>query len=442
MKRASHERANAEGRHFVKTLHRLLGCASLALAMPVSAAGSGSAQHWISVWATAQELLPPPVIAVPPPPPEILAQLRAMPQRLIPYPDTVEDATIRMVVQPTLAAATMRIQLSNAAGKPPLTISSAHIALRARGSAILPATDRTITFGGKAIAYIPPGAMIVSDPVTLVARPDQELAVSLYVKGRSPVTAHPIGLNSTYIAPGDQTGSAELAKTQEVRSYFWLNGLEAATTPASGVVVAFGDSITDGFATSPGQHRSWPEILAQRLRSRGGTPLSVLNMGISGNRVLRDGAGASALARLDRDALSRPGVKWIVLLEGINDINMSQMAALPTDQKATADDIIAGIKAIVARAHLNGIKVMGATITATQGLWLYTANSEATRTAVNAWIRRSGTFDAVVDFDQATRDPAQPARLRPDYDSGDHVHPNDAGTRAMAEAIDLAAFGR
>lgn len=422
----------------------MTGAALLALMMASTASAAPPQAHWISIWATAQDLLPPPTLAVPPPPPEVLQQFSTMPQRLVPYPSEVEDETVRMVIQPTLRASAVRIQLSNAVGKPPLLISAAHIALRGQGASTIPQTDHAVTFGGRKFAYIPPGAIVVSDPVALAVRPDQELAVSLYVKGRSgPVTAHPIGLNPSYLAKGDQTGATNLATPREMRSYFWLTGLEAAASPASGAIVAFGDSITDGFATTPGHHNTWPEILAQRLRARHrGAPLGVLNMGISGNRILRDGAGASGLARFDRDVLGRAGVRWMVVLEGINDINMSQMAALPADQKATADDIIAGLQALVARAHLHGIKVAGATITATQGLWLYSSQSEATRAVVNAWIRQGRAFDAVVDFDKATRDPAQPTRLRPDFDSGDHVHPNDAGTRAMAESIDLSIFDK
>jgi lysophospholipase L1-like esterase len=426
------------------TLRNVMGGA-LALCCAISAAqAKASIDNWISIWATAQDLTPAPILAVPPPPPEVLAQFKTMPQRVVPIPGFIENQTVRMILQPTLAGDTVRIQLSNAVGKPPLTVNAAHVALRAVGGGIDPSSDRALTFGGKPISFIPPGAMIVSDPVRLQVRPDRELAVSLYIKGNSGgVTAHPLGLNPAYIAAGDQTAAPTLTGAREVRSYFWLSGVEAAVTQPSSLIVAFGDSITDGFATTPGRHNSWPEILAQRLRARGGSPQwSVINMGISGNRVLRDGAGASGLARFDRDVLSRPGAKWMIILEGVNDINMSQMKGLPDDQKTDADGIIAGLSAMVAKAHLHGIKVMGGTITATEGLWLYTPQSEATRQAVNSWIRQSGTFDAVVDFDGATRDPSRPGRLRPEFDSGDHVHPNDAGTRAMAEAIDLSVFER
>jgi lysophospholipase L1-like esterase len=423
---------------------RLLILAGSLLAAPLAAQEHRLAEHWVSTLATAQDLTPPPDLKLPPPPPAVLESFKTAPQRIVPFPSSIADETVRMIVQPTVGASELRVQLSNAQGKPPLTISAAHIAIRTGGASIDPSSDRTLTFGRKGSIYIPPGAIVVSDPVTLPVRPNQELAVSLYVHGDSGgVTTHALGLNPTYIAKGDQSAAATLTDAKAVRTYYWLTGLDAALPAPAGTIVAYGDSITDGFATTPGAHHTWPEILAQRLRARDGAQRwGVINMGISGNRVLRDGAGASAVARFDRDVLSRPGVRWVVMLEGINDINMSQMKGLPDDQRASAQDIIAGLQTIIDKAHLHGLKIMGATITPTGGLWLYTPASEASRQTINQWIRTSGAFDAVADFDKATRDPHEPSRLRPEFDSGDHVHPNDAGTKAMAESIDLAHFNR
>lgn len=212
-----------------------------------------------------------------------------------------------------------------------------------------------------------------------------------------------------------------------------------------GAIIAFGDSITEGYATTPGANRTWPDLLAERLQ---GDPAlanwSVINTGISGNRVLRTGAGESALARFTEDVLSRPGARWVIVLESINDINMTIMPGMPASQHATADALIAGLDQLVTRAHLHGLKIAGGTVLPTRGLSFYTAEGEAMRHAVNQWIRTSGrfdaVFDAVIDFDAATRDPADPRRINPAFDPGDHVHPNDEGNRVMAEAIDLDMF--
>jgi lysophospholipase L1-like esterase len=211
--------------------------------------------------------------------------------------------------------------------------------------------------------------------------------------------------------------------------------------PRAATIVAFGDSITDGFSTTPDADKSWPSILAGRLAAqRGSAPRAVINMGISGNRVLREGAGSSALARFDRDVLSRPGVRWVLLLEGINDIGFSAIPGLPESEKATADDIIAGYRLLISRCRLHGIPVIGGTLTPFEGVNTWSEAGERMRQQVNEWIRTSGEFDAVVDFDAATRDPAMPTRLRREFDSGDHIHPNDAGNQAMAEAIPLKLF--
>ena len=208
-----------------------------------------------------------------------------------------------------------------------------------------------------------------------------------------------------------------------------------------GALATFGDSITDGFSTTPEADLAWPSILARRLTAqRSQPPRAVINMGISGNRVLREGAGSSALARFDRDVLSRPGTRWVLLLEGINDIGFLAFAGNNPAEQLTVEDIIAGYRMLIERAHLHGLRIIGGTLTPFEGVPTYSEAAEKMRQQVNAWIRTSGAFDAVVDFDAVTRDPAAPTKLRAGYDSGDHIHPNDAGNKAMADAIDLKLF--
>ncbi len=289
---------------------------------------------------------------------------------------------------------------------------------------------------------IPPGALVVSDPVDLDVPKLTDLAVSLYLpQDTGPPTVHPLGLHTTYIASGDVTADATLNPSTTTTAYFWLSGVDVLAPSRASAIVAFGDSITDGFGTTANKDQAWPTLLASRLASSKSTAmLSVLNLGISGNRVLRDGAGTNALARFDRDVLSRAGVRWMTLLEGINDITFSAIPGIPPGQAVTAEDLIWGYRQIIERAHMHGIKVAGATIMPVEGVATYTENGEAVRQAVNQWIRTGGAFDAVIDFDALTRDPANPKRLRPEFDSGDHVHPNDRGNQAMADVIDLSTF--
>lgn len=314
------------------------------------------------------------------------------------------------------------------------------MARRTAGSSIDPNSDHSLTFGGRKGVTIRPGQVIASDPVALDLKPLSDLAVSLYViETRGVPTNHTPGLHTTYVSSGDVTAAASLPSPAIDTSYVWLRSVDVVAPLDSFAIACLGDSITDGFRTTVDANTAWPALLARRLNARQHGPrIAVLNAGISGNQVLRDGAGVNALARFDRDVASEPGVRWVVLLEGINDINIHGQVTGP--QAITAEDLIAGYQQLIARAHLQGLKILGATLTPQGGLWLAGPIGEATRQAVNQWIRTSRAFDAVIDFNAVERDPAHPERLRRRFDSGDHIHPNDAGNAAMADAFDLSVF--
>jgi lysophospholipase L1-like esterase len=343
-----------------------------------------------------------------------------------------------MIAHTSIGGRRVRIELSNAFGSTPLMIGTAHIALRDKESAIVPASDRALLFAGKPSCWIPPGATEISDAVNLDVPAASDLAVSIYVPENATAdTMHAVGLHTTYISKeGDSTAAPAMADATTAQSFYFLTNVDVVAPPDAAAIVAFGDSITDGAASTPNADHSWPTLLARRLAANGGSNISVLNQGISGNRLLRDGAGISALARFDRDVLVQPGVKWLMILEGINDIGLSS-----SSEPITSDDLIAALKQLIERAHEHGIKVIGATLTPFEGARYYTEAGETTRAAVNQWIRSGAGFDATVDFDAAARDPQQPKTIRQGFNDGDHLHPNDAGYQAMAEAIDLSIFG-
>jgi len=355
-------------------------------------------------------------------------------------PATLNDQTIRMVVHTSIGGRRVRVQISNAIGATGLGIGSAHIALRAKESEIVAGTDRVLTFSGSPQCTIEPGVLMFSDSVDLDVPPLSDLAVSLYLpKDTGPPASHGVALHTGYISQGDTTGQAAMPEPTMTYAYLWLSGVDVAAPPNAFAIVAYGDSITDGYATTRDADRAWPTLLAKRLGAGKATAqAAVLNMGISGNQVLRDGAGQSALARFDRDVLSHPGVKWMIVLEGINDINIRGRSAGPNALKS--EDLIAGYLQLIERAHSYGIKVMGATIMPEEGVPTASARGEEIRSSVNQWIRTNRAFDAIVDFDAVVRDPQRPVKIRSDFDPGDHIHPNDAGNQAMADAFDLAIF--
>ena len=348
-------------------------------------------------------------------------------------PPKFDDQTVRMIGRASLGGKRVRIELSNMIGAEPVEVGSVHIALHKGNGAIAEGTDRPLSFGGVASFFIPPGATVVSDPVDLDLPALGEFAVSVYLPhDTGPPTNHFLGLHTAYISKGDATGSAAMPDPSTMFAYVWLSGVDVVAPSDAFAVVAFGDSITDGFATTRDTDRPWPAMLARRLHANKSTQhVAILNAGISGNQVLRDGAGQSALARLDHNVLIVPGVKWVILLEGINDINLRGRQDGPG--AVTADELIWGYRQIIERCHLQHIKVIGATIMPEEGVPTASERGEAIRQSVNQWIRAKGNFDAVVDFDVVVRDPQRPVRLKPEYDPGDHIHPNDTGNQAMAE---------
>ena len=338
----------------------------------------------------------------------------------------------------------MRVQLSNAFGTSALKVGAAHIALRDKGSTIVAGSDRPLTFSAKPSFTIPPAAEVLSDPVNLEVPKLSDLVISLYIPGEATTpTVHLTGLHPTYISqqPGDLTGAASIDDPKPVQLWYWISAVDVEAPPKANLIVAFGDSITDGATSTLDTNRSWPSQLAERLAANKSTAdVAIVNEGISGNRLLNDGAGVSALARFDRDVLSQPGVKWLIVLEGINDIGLGSRPDADPSDAVTPDDLIAAHKQLIERAHMHGIKVFGATLTPYVGAAYATEQGEAAREAVNQWIRTSAAFDAVVDFDTAVQDPANPKMIRAAYNTRDHLHPNDDGYKAMAAAIDLSLF--
>jgi lysophospholipase L1-like esterase len=342
-----------------------------------------------------------------------------------------------MIIRTSIGGTRVRVEFSNAFGTTPLAMGSAHIAIRGQDSAIVAGSDRPLLFNGKPAATVLPGAVLLSDPVDLVVPKLGDLAISVYVPGDSGrASQHSQALHTTYIADGDTTAKADMADARKTTAWYWISSVDVMAPADAGAIVAFGDSITDGTTSTVDANKSWPALLSERLVANPATAnLSVLNLGIAGNRVLGDGAGISALARFDRDVLSQPGVKYLMILEGINDMNGAARAT--TGPPLTADDLIGAMKQMIERAHTHGIKVIGCTLTPYGNA---TDAVEAMRQALNAFIRTPGAFDGMVDFDKVIQDPANPRQFRQGFNNTDKLHPNDAGYKAMADAVDLSMF--
>ena len=396
-----------------------------------------------------------------------------------PQVSSFNNQTVRMTLRTTIGGDTVRIRLYNTVGAQTLKIGAAHIAKRSHDasasaeaaaaelavagvaaaanapngarpqgppvnsaieSAIDPSTDKILTFSGQATATLYAGEVLTSDPVKLDVAPLSELVVSLFLpEDTGPPTTHPLGLRPTFISgPGDFAGSLSIDATRVARSYYWLEGVDVLAPADAGTIVTFGDSITDGDRSTPGKDAMWPAILAKRLQgSKGTQEVAVVNEGIAGNRVLGDNVGG--LARFEHEALDVPGVKWITVLEGINDISFANRLNL-TGEQFSAETLIAAYQQMIETAHSHAIKVIGCTITPDGGSTAYKDTGEAIRKAVNDWIRTSGAFDAVVDFDKVTRDASDPAKFSAAAGSPDMLHPGDPGYKMMGDVFDLKLF--
>ena len=353
-----------------------------------------------------------------------------------------DGTTLREIVHISLGGSSVRVTLTNEFGLDPLTIGAAEIALSSGAASINIAGATPLTFGGQTSIIIPPGALIVSDPVALKVAPATDLAVSLFLPDQpiNQLTLHPFADQTNYLAPGNLVNAATLATPTEFFSWDFLKGVDVIANGKSASIVAFGDSITDGALSTRNTNVRWTDVLARRLQADKKTAdLSVLNEGIGGNRVLHDNAGPSALARFDRDVLAQAGVKYLIIMESINDIGHATDPTKPYDV-VTAADLIVGLSQLATRAHTHGIKVIGATLTPFVGAKYQSPEGEVMRQAVNQWIRTTNQLDGVIDFDKVTQDPTHPGMFLPLDDSGDHLHPGDAGYKTMADSIDLKLF--
>jgi lysophospholipase L1-like esterase len=348
-------------------------------------------------------------------------------------------ATLREVIHVSMGGDIIRVRFSNLYGTSPLAIGAVEIAQTLKGVAIVPGTNKVVTFNGQPSVSIPPGALVVSDPTPFKLAALSDLTVSFFLPNPAgPVTEHQLGNATSYHVTGNVVSSASLESPTTATSWYYLNGVDTLAAADAGAVITIGDSITDGAKSTIDTNQRWPDELARRLQANPKyRSLSVLNEGISGNKILLDGAGPSALARFDRDVLAQSGAKYLLILEGINDIGRLHGAP---DAGLTAADLISALNQMVVRAHGHGIAVIGCTLTPYHGAGYYTENGEAIRKAVNEWIRTGGVLDGFVDFEAAVRDPNHPDTFLPSVDPGDHLHPNDTGYKAMGDAIDLKLF--
>jgi len=353
-----------------------------------------------------------------------------------------DGSTLREVVHVSIGGTSLRVVLTNEFGEDPLTVNAAQIALSAGGGGIVAGSSVQLSFGGHPSVVIPPGALVVSDAAPIKVAALSDVAVSLFLPDQtvSVLSLHGFADATNYLVPGNAVQAATLTDAKPLYSWDFLKGIDVKADAGSAAIVAFGDSITDGAHSTRDANARWPDVLAKKLAADKRTAkLGVLNEGIGGNRVLHDVAGPSALARFDRDVIAQDGVKYLVILEAINDIGHAADPRKPNDV-VSADDLIAGYMQMIERAHAHGIKVIGGTLTPYVGAQYQSPAGETMRQTLNTWIRNSKQLDGVIDFDKTTTDPNNPGVFLPADDSGDHLHPTDAGYKAMGESIDLKLF--
>jgi lysophospholipase L1-like esterase len=417
---------------------------AIGLALSSAPRAQSSGEHWVGTWATSEVGRPQtPPARVQGPPPFMRNSCPAGPPAAATFPQ-FKNQTLRQIIHTSLAGSKIRVVLSNRFGEEPLAVGGASVALRAKDAAVQAASVRKLTFSGQSAHTIPPGAVAMSDPVDLAVPAASDLAVDIFLPGDTAslthVTMHNTALQTNYVSqPGNHVGMADFPTADTVQNWFALARVDVMAPDGTIGLVTFGDSITDGTRSTPDTNNRWPDHLSRRFQAQA-NPIraGIMNSGISGNRVLSDAAfqsGINAQARLDAAVLSQPGVTHVVFLEGINDIGGGRESASPT-----AEEVISAHKQIIERAHARGLKIYGATLTPFYGAAYYTEVGEKKRQAVNEWIRTSKMYDAVIDFDKVTRDPADPKKFLAMYDSCDHLHPSDVGYKAMADAIDLTLF--
>ncbi|WP_031507298.1 SGNH/GDSL hydrolase family protein [Streptomyces megasporus] len=399
-----------------------------------SPAAKSRAQRWVNTWTSMPQL--------------------TEPHNMPPAPFTrdglvLDDTTLRQTVRVTVGGDRLRLRFSNAFGGTALPITAVSVALPAGGkagvSAIRPGTSRQVTFGGRAGTVIPVGAQMVSDPLNLKVAPGTNLTVTTYLaegQASNEITSHPGSRTTSHLLRGNHVDAEDLPGATPTDHWYFLSGVEVTSGKSTAAVAVLGDSLTDGRGSTTNGNNRWPDQWFDRLQARRSTSdIAVLNQGAGGNRVLNDGLGPNVLARLDRDVLAQSGVEWLIVFEGVNDIGTAE--ATEAAQKQVADDLIAAYDQIVTRAHAQGIEVHGATLLPFGGNEMYDDPAglrEKTRRTVNEWIRGSGRFDAVIDFDRAVRDPRNPDRLRPDVHDGDWLHLNPKGYGMLADAIPYHLF--
>jgi lysophospholipase L1-like esterase len=428
----------------------LLGCSLVLTLQPRASARNASQNKWVGTWATA-------------------------PQAAVNGPtQTLHNQTVRLIVHTSVGGRKIRVRISNTFGDQPLLIGAAHIGRRASVANIDSASDRTLKFQGHSSTTIPPRSMVVSDPVALDVPALSDLAISLFFPETAPLTTlHILAKQTNYVSAetGDATAQAEFHVAKTITSWPFLTGVDVEASPHAASIVALGSSLTDGDGSTKDTNRRWPDVLAERLQKAGGeqAELGVLNEGIIGNRLLSDtqsprqaggplplrdvferlgpALGQAGIVRFDRDVLSQAGVKYVILALGVNDM-LFPGAFIPQAESVTARDVINGNRQLIARAHKKGIRVIGTTIPPFEHAifenpffdHFFSPENEKIRQEVNTWTRTSGEFDGVIDFDEAVRDPDHPTQILPAYDSGDHLHVNNAGNVAQGNIISLALF--